>query len=148
MKSSKDIIKHLNKNPLLSNLNKAQCYAKFASLLPKNMQDGIAFMYQKNDTLFFVLKHQAYKMEFDYKLNLIKGLLKTFISFEKDCILDDVLHIKFFVTHKQYSQEKPISPLDTYYEKSDGNFTNNLKNEKLHSLFEQIKDIIKCSKTS
>lgn len=146
MKSSKDIIKHLSKNPFLSNLNNAQCYVKFANLLPKNMQEGIAFMYQKNDTLFFVLKHQAYKMEFDYKLNLIKGLLKTYISFEKNSALKDVLEIKFFVTHRQYAQEKPISSLNTYFEKSNGNFINHSKNEKIHSLFEQIKDIIKCSK--
>ncbi len=153
MKNSGSIINHLCLSPKFKNLQKEQGYKKLLLFLPKSFTRGILFMYNKNDTLFFVLKHQLFLMEFKslqrsdkYRQNFIKIKLKELIKLDESCKCIDAENIKAMVTNKflqTKSEEKEALPY--YMEKSKANFKNNVKNKKLHKILEQIREVI-CSK--
>lgn len=152
MKQAKFIITHLKSTPNMKNLQKMQSYKKLLLFLPKSLKDGICFMYNKNNTLFFVLKHQLYLMEFKsiqrsskYKQNYIKTKLKELISIDSTCKCIDAETIKAFVTNKSQMENIVSNSLPIYVEKSDAKFTNRAKNRKIYRLFEEIREII-CSK--
>ncbi|NLC27896.1 MAG: hypothetical protein GX780_03890, partial [Campylobacteraceae bacterium] len=104
------------------------------------------FMYNKNTTLFFVLEHPGLKMEFNYKTDLIKGLLKQLIAKNPTYDIINAEEIKSFVTNKP-----PLkTPFDTtstlfYNEESFGVFENRSNSPELHALFESIREKILCS---
>ncbi len=140
MKDSKTIISHLKRNPSLKTLEQEECFDMLISLLPRSLSNFIKFLYTKNSTLFFVLQHPSAKMEFHYKRNLIKDLLKKIETFHPKCKCINLKEIKAFVTNKK--REKQKIPKDTaifYKERASGNFTNKTKNRELHDLFEQIR---------
>ena len=76
MKTAKDIISHLIHKPQNSKIIQKSCIDKLVSCLPPHLANAVMFTYIKNNTLFFVLNHPGLKMEFNYKHNLIKSLLK------------------------------------------------------------------------
>lgn len=145
MKDSKTIISHLKSNPNMKILKQKECEARLLSLMPNMLSKSVKFIYTKNDTLFFVLNHAAAKMEFDYKRNLIKGLLKQLISFYPECSLLHAQHLKAFVTNKpQALNNKTQNSMIFYAERSNGDFINASKKPKLFELFESIRgEIIK-----
>ncbi|DAB35203.1 MAG TPA: hypothetical protein CFH82_01520 [Sulfurospirillum sp. UBA12182] len=147
MKDSKTIISHLKKNPLLQKLEQEECYKTLIELLPSSIRKFIKFIYKKNGKLFFVLNHPAGKMELDYKTDLIKSLLKKIETFNPNCSSLGVEEIVFFVSNKaiQHTQESPSSKI-TYEERSYGQFSNTAKDEKLYTLFEEIRKEIECLK--
>lgn len=147
MKDSKNIISHLKKNPLLKNLEQQECFDILLSLLPKSFTQFIKFIYKKNDTIFFVLKHPSAKMEFNYKRNLIKELLNKVINFNQQCKSLQNIEIKAFVSNKKVINPKSSQSLIFYNEKAKGTFINNSKNEKLHELFEEIRKTIQSKST-
>ena len=138
MKKINEILSHLKNNPEFSKINTSFLIKKFIEVLPLKLKKGVKFAYVKNQTLFFVLTHPVYKMEFEYNKADIKSLLKNFK-------IDDVEDIGFFVTNviekKQTSEES--NPL--YIERSYGIFENKVKDEKLFKKFEKIREIIKTS---
>ena len=138
MKKINEILSHLKNNPEFSKINTSFLIKKFIEILPLKLKKGVKFAYIKNQTLFFVLTHPVYKMEFEYNKADIKSLLKNFK-------IDDVEDIGFFVTNviekKQTSEES--NPL--YIERSYGIFENKVKDEKLFKKFEKIREIIKTS---
>jgi hypothetical protein len=144
MKDSKTIISHLKKHPSLKTLEKEECYELLIRLLPNSLSNFIKFIYIKHDTLFFVLTHQSAKMEFNYKSNLIKELLKKLETFHPKCKCINLTKIKSFVTNKKNETKNPkISSAIFYKERANGEFVNIAKDEKLYKIFEKIKEEIK-----
>ena len=140
MKDSKTIISHLKKHPSLKTLEQEECFDVLIKLLPNSLSNFIKFIYTKHDTLFFVLNHPSAKMEFNYKRNLIKEILKTIESFHPNCKCINLKEIKAFVSNKKtYKEEEQIETKIFYKERSNGNFENNSKDEKLHAIFEEIR---------
>ncbi|NOX15469.1 MAG: hypothetical protein GXP61_05530 [Epsilonproteobacteria bacterium] len=148
MKKANQIISHLKTKPYLKNLQKVDCYNQLLSLLPKSLSENTRFLYQKNDTLFFVLNHPGIKMEFNYKSNLIKSILKKMIEINQQCIFMKSLEIRAFVTNKKEIKEISDSKNQklTYKERADGDFNNKTQNEELHKVIEDIKLAIKQNK--
>jgi len=147
MKDSKTIISHLKKNPSLKTLEQEECFDMLIKLLPNSLSNFIKFIYTKNDILFFVLKHPSAKMEFNYKRNLIKDILKKIESFHPNCKCINLKEIKAFVSNKKEPKiEPPKDATFVYKERSLGEFKNETKNEKLYELFEKIRKEIKCLK--
>ncbi|MDR1461490.1 MAG: hypothetical protein LBI78_07590 [Campylobacteraceae bacterium] len=148
MKHISFIISHIRQRPSFEKLEQIASYKKLLSLLPVSYQNAVKFMYNKNNTLFFVLKHPAFKMEFNYKTTLIKGLLKELVKRDESCKCIDADDIKVFLTNKMSShvEEQRTDTVPFYREKSKGGFKNLAKDAKLNNLFESIRDVI-CKKT-
>ena len=147
MKDSKTIISHLKKNPSLKTLEQEECFDILIKLLPNSLTNFIKFLYTKNDILFFVLKHPSAKMEFNYKRNLIKDILKKIESFHPNCKCINLKEIKAFISNKKEPEIEPQKDATfVYKERSLGDFKNETKNEKLYEIFEKIRKEIKCLK--
>ena len=138
MKKINEILSHLKNNPEFSKINTSFLIKKFIEVLPLKLKKGVKFAYVKNQTLFFVLTHPVYKMEFEYNKADIKSLLKNFK-------IANVEDIGFFVTNviEKKVLQKTHEPL--YKERSYGIFENKVKDERLFRKFERIREIIKTS---
>ncbi|RXK14061.1 hypothetical protein CP965_01015 [Halarcobacter mediterraneus] len=138
MKKINEILSHLKNNPEFRKINTQKTIQNFIDLLPVNLKKGIKFAYIKADTLYFVLTHPVYKMEFEYNKSLINTLLKKYPILQ-------VEQLKFFVTNKREKKEKININSPIYKERSYGIFSNHLTNEKFHDKIEEIRKIIKNS---
>jgi len=146
MKDSKSIISHLVQQPSLKKFEQMRCYERLLALLPQSFTSMIRFVYTKNDTLFFVLNHPCAKMEFNYKRNLIKSLLKEFNAHFPDCACLHVKDVQAFISNKQDPEEDALIPASSeifYPEQANGTFENTCEDPKLNALFETIKETIK-----
>jgi len=144
MKSSDKIIAHITGKPLFQKIGQKRCFEKLISLLPPQLSRAVMFTYVKNQTLFFVLNHPGLKMEFNYKINLIKSLLKKIKDIDPDCKNINVINVKAFVTNKiNFNPPHPPEPKFTYTERATGRFYNFATNEKIKQLFQEIKEEIK-----
>ncbi len=148
MKKSSNIISHLKNQPLYSKLKTVKCFEKIKSLLPPRLSNAILFVYIKNDILFFVLNHPGYKMEFNYNLNLIKGVLKELKKRESVCKDLVFKNIKAFVSNKIDLEENKNQTEKKliYKERATGDFEIKTNNKKLKQIFQNIQDIIKDHK--
>lgn len=127
-----------------------RCYDRLLSLLPKSFTSMIRFVYTKNETLFFVLNHPCAKMEFNYKRNLIKSLLKEVCAHFPECTCLHVNEVQAFVTNQKSEEETLIQSADSeifYAEQATGAFEVPYEDEKLRSLFEAIKQTIEKNRT-
>lgn len=138
MKKLNEILSHLKKNPEFRKINTSSIIEQFIEVLPLKLKKGVKFAYIKGQTMFFVLKHPVYKMEFKHNKELIKSLLKK-------SQIQNVEDINFFVSNKIEKKEKIIEVPKTYTERSFGIFTNFCKDQKLNAKFEEIRTIIKNS---
>ncbi len=138
MKKINEILSHLKNNPEFSKINTSFLIMKFIDVLPLKLKKGVKFGYVKNQTLYFVLTHPVYKMEFEYNKADIKSLLKNFK-------IANVEDIGFFVTN--VIEKKVLQKIDEpiYKERSYGIFENKVKDERLFRKFERIREIIKTS---
>ena len=143
MENSKNIINHVLNKPLYSKVTQIKCFNRLKELLPPRLQKGILFIYIKDKTLFLVLNHPSMKMEFNYKLDLIKLWLKDLKIIEDNCKKVDIETVKTFVSNKAPDKKKPKKPTSFYKEKSDGNFLNIAQDKSIKKLFEEIKIAIK-----
>jgi hypothetical protein len=109
---------------------------KFVDVLPLKLKKGVKFAYVRNQTLYFVLTHPVYKMEFEYNKADIKSLLKNFK-------IANVEEIAFFVTNVVEKKEAVSEQKPFYNERSYGIFENKAKDEKIFKRFENIRKIIK-----
>ncbi len=141
MKTSQEIISHLINKPQNSNIIKRGCIDKLISLLPPHLAKAVMFTYIKNRTLFFVLNHPGLKMEFNYKLNLIKSLLNKIKTIDVKCKIIEVDEIKSFVSNKIPTKEIKKQNL-TYKERATGEFKNSSTTKELNELFEKIRKTI------
>jgi hypothetical protein len=138
MKKINEILSHLKNNPEFSKINTSFLIKKFIEVLPLKLKKGVKFAYVKNQTLYFVLTHPVYKMEFEYNKADIKSLLKTFK-------IANVEDIGFFITNVIEKKEEPKEPIPLYVERSYGIFENRAKDEYIFKKFEKIREIIKSS---
>ena len=138
MKKINEILSHLKNNPEFSKINTSFLIKKFIEVLPLKLKKGVKFAYVKNQTLFFVLTHPVYKMEFEYNKADIKSLLKNFK-------IANVEDIGFFITNIIEKKEEQKEPFLLYTERSYGIFENRAKNEYIYKKFEKIREIIKSS---
>ena len=146
MKNSSDIINSLQNKPQFSKLSKYKCIDKIQSIFSPPLQKMIKFAYIKNHTLFFVLNHPGAKQEFDNNIQSIKSALKFYTPSE--CEDDNIQDIKAFVTHSPTSHKDlhvgiKAKEIETYKERSSGNFSISVKDEKLKELIRSIQNIIK-----
>lgn len=142
MKNSKSVIQHLKNYPQFSKLKKYECFNKLKDVLPFKLQTGIKFIYSKYDTLFFVLTHNMYKMEFNYNLKVIIKLLKELQKIYSEC--SEIKNVKFFVSNKLTKEyNKPEKPTEPYYkELAKGKFEILAKDENVKKILEEIREII------
>lgn len=102
----------------------------------------IKFAYIKNKILFFVLNHPGAKQEFDNNIQSIKSALKFCNPHE--CEQISITDIKAFVTH---TPDKAFTPqmktVQSYPERSHGDFDINIEDENLRRLAQSIQKIIK-----
>ena len=106
------------------------------------MRRGILFMYVRNGTLFFALRHPAYKMEFDYKLPMIKSLLSTIPPLKEACQDHEIRQIRTFVSKFAPKPAARASSEPRYKERATGRFQANVRDETLHRLFEEITETV------
>lgn len=138
MKKINEILSHLKNNPEFSKINTSFLIKKFIEVLPIKLKKGVKFAYIKNQTLFFVLTHPVYKMEFEYNKADIKSLLKKFK-------IANVEDIGFFITNVIEKKEEEKEPIPLYKERSYGIFDNKAKDEYIFKKFENIREIIRNS---
>ncbi len=145
MKKVETVIDHLLSQPVYAVLRQQNCFRLIKKALPPNLQNGILFIYVKKGILFFALKHPAYKMEFDYKLSLIKNLLSTLPPLREACGAHEIRDIRAFVS--RFAPEPAESPQSVphYRERARGSFDIRCKNERVKKEFESLKETIKCS---
>lgn len=144
MKNVSEILSHLFSAPCYHKYHETNQVNHFIRLLPLSIKSGIAFGYIKNDILFLVLRHPAFKQEFYHKIPLIKQLLKTYQN-EKSNLLK-VQDIKYFVTYNAYQKEvqtlQENATQQCYGELSYGNFINYAQDKEIHTIFEEIRQAI------
>lgn len=138
MKKINEILSHLKNNPEFSKINTSFLIKKFIEVLPLKLKKGVKFAYVKNQTLFFVLTHPVYKMEFEYNKADIKSLLKNFK-------IANVEDIGFFITNVIEKKEVEKTPAPLYKERAYGIFENRAKDEYIFKKFEEIRKTIKNS---
>ena len=138
MKKISEILSHLKKNPEFRKINTSSAIERLIGLLPLKLRKGIKFAYIKKQTLYFVLTHPVYKMEFEYNKGDIKSLLKK-------ASMENVEDVAFFVTNKIEKKAEKKEPVIYYNERSHGIFENKVKDETLRKKFEEIRSIIKDS---
>ena len=84
-------------------------------------------------------------MEFNYKRNLIKSLLKEILVHFPECSCLNVKEIQSFVTNQKSEEERLIVSANSdifYAEQATGTFETACEDPKLHALFEAIKATI------
>lgn len=136
MKKLNDILTHLKYSPEFKKINTNSTIEKLINALPPKLKKGVKFAYIKRQTLFFVLTHPVFKMEFEYNKSLIKSLLKS-------ANIANVDDVQFFVTNKMEKKEEVVENEPFYNERSYGIFENQAKDEKIFKTFEAIRAIIK-----
>ena len=87
-------------------------------------------------------------MEFNYKSNLIKSILKKLIEVHPHCIFINSSKIRAFVSNKMpLTKTNPTkNKILRYKERSNATFTNHSSNKELQSLFEEIRKTIEEKK--
>ncbi len=82
-------------------------------------------------------------MEFHYKDNLIKSLLKQIKNIDMECQnIQDITDIKYFISNKIKLKETKKIPF-RYKERAKGEFQIKTQNKRLINLFQQIQKTIK-----
>ena len=122
-----------------------RCYDQLLRLLPQSFTSMVRFVYTKNETLFFVLNHPCAKMEFNYKRNLIKSLLKEFQAHYSGCACLNVKDVQAFVTNQKSEEVEPLPKMNSkivYKEQATGAFDAQCEDETLQKLFETIQSTI------
>jgi precorrin isomerase len=144
MKSAASIINSIKDNKNFDKLSNIEQFATIKESLPKTLASNIEFLYIKNSILFFVFRHPAMKMEFEYKKDSIKMILEIL---KKNSRIDiDVTDIKAFVTNRVQEEEKIEIKPQLYTEQSSAEFENHIKDEKLHKIFEEIRESINAKR--
>ena len=142
MKKIDTVLTHLVAHPIYAKLHQQECFRLIKEALPAPLQRGILFIYVKNRTLFFAVKHPAFKMEFDYKLSLIKNLLTTLPPLKEACAEHNIEHVKAFVS-KFAPKPKPASETVPHYrERAEGTFAVKTDDDALKAAFEALKETI------
>lgn len=137
MKNISQIINLLKSQNEFAKLRSVEKFDRLNKILPPNISNGIEFMYTKNETLFFVLKHPLFKSECEYNRVTLKNLLTLMPEI-------GATNIQFIVTNKIKKPTNLTPPeQNSYKEISSAKFINFCKDEKLYDFFESIREKIK-----
>jgi len=141
MKDSQEVIRHL----YFSNsqkLRQVRCMNVLKSLLPPRLGESISYIYKKNQKLFIVIDQFGLKMEFNYKRELIKSLLKSI--HKESSLCEDLLdaEVVISVSNKKRQQQHEIPQKHRYEERAEGTFENLAQNEEIRELIEKIRHTI------
>ena len=139
MKDIETVLDHILAHPTYAKLRQQSCFALIKKALPATLQRGILFMYVKDRTLFFAVKHPAFKMEFDYKLSLIKKLLSTMPPLQEACAAHTIEQVKVFVSRFSAEPKPETDTHPRYRERAHPDFAVRAENERLVSIFEAIR---------
>lgn len=140
MKSVKEIITHMSNTPSYGKLRKFSEAKEFISLLGKAKNSIINYTFCKDETIYIIVSHPAFKQELnsDSSINQIKTLLKKYCEINKNSTLKDVKSIQIVIKKpKEITQIKKIKK--DYSHLSCGQFKNLATSKKLHQIFEDIK---------
>ncbi len=146
MKKIETVLDHLVSQPIYATLRQQRCFRLIKKALPRTLQRGILFLFVKEGTLFFALKHPAFKMEFDYKLSTIKNLLTTLPLLEDACGAHEIKDVRAFVSRFAPAPKKGGETVPRYRERAEGSFRILGQNEKIREEFEALKETIRCSR--
>lgn len=146
MKDSQEIISHL----YFSNsqkLKQTRCLNVLKSLLPPRLSSAINYIYKKNQNLYIVIDQFGLKMEFNYKRDLIKSLLKAIHKESSLCedLKDLEIIISVSVKHRKKEEEQPAHY--SYKERAHGDFENLAKDEEIRELIEKIRANIHANRS-
>lgn len=147
MKNATQIINSLQNRPQFSKLCKFKCINKIQSMFMPTFSRFVKFAYFKNNTLFFVLNHNAGKQEFDNNIENIKSALKFHMPSE--CSESSIEDIRAFVTHTPQKKREEIQIKKEFYkERATGDLEVTIKDERLNALVRTIQNIIKAKHDS
>ena len=142
MKNVSQIITSLQNKPQFSKLKKFKCIDKIQSMFLPSFTRFVKFAYFQNNTLFFVLNHNAGKQEFNKSIESIKSVLKLYTP--EECDESSITDIKAFVSHSPRKKEEDIKIMKRYYkERASGEVKADVHDPKLKNLLQSIQDIIK-----
>jgi len=145
MKTVNQIISHLVTKPQYKKISKKRCFMKVIKLLPPHLSRAVVFTYTKNKTLFIVLNHPGLKMEFHYKDNLIKSLLKQVKVIDESCKdMEEIRDIKYFVSHQKIVKDMQ-KPVLKFRERAKGEFSIMTEDKRLYELFVKIQEKIRSN---
>ncbi len=144
MKDSQEVISHL----YFSNsqkLRQARCLNVLKALLPPRLGEAISYIYKKNQKLFIVIDQFGLKMEFNYKRDLIKSLLKSIHKESSLCedLQDSQIVISVSNAKRQRAEEQ--SQKHAYEERAEGRFENLAQSEEIRDLLEKIRETIRTN---
>jgi hypothetical protein len=147
MKNATQIITSLQNKPQFSKLSKFKCIQKIQSMFMPTFTRFVKFAYIQNNTLFFVLNHNAGKQEFNNNVQNIKSALNFHMPSEcSETLVED---IKAFVTHSPQKKKIEKKVAKQYYiERASGKVEVNIHDEKLNTLVKSIQNIIKAKNES
>lgn len=148
MKSSRHIISLLKRQSEFLQLGIfAEINLFKSAFLTPHLNKQLSFIYFKNQTLFFVAKHPAFCQEFDYTR---KGIIQTLrIHPDKFPNLSTLKDAKTFLSRNtQFSRPQETmllhhQKIQTFKERSEGEFTNYCTDPELYEIFEHIRTNIK-----
>lgn len=147
MKNATQIITALQNKPQFSKLKKYECINKIQSMFMPSFTRFVKFAYFQNNTLFFVLNHNAGKQEFYNQVENIKSVLNFHTPDE--CQESPINDIKVFVTHTPHKKHQIQKVARQYYkERASGEVEVHIHDEKLNSLVRSIQEIIKNNKAN
>jgi len=142
MKNATQIITSLQNRPQFSKLLKFKCIDKIQSMFLPTFTRFVKFAYFQNNTLFFVLNHNAGKQEFDKSVQNIKSALNFHMP--EECNENKIDDIKAFVTHTPLKKPDIQKITKLYYiERASGDVNVDISDEKLNTLLKSIQKIIK-----
>ena len=147
MKNATQIITSLQNKPQFSKLSKFKCIQRIQSMFMPTFTRFVKFAYIQNNTLFFVLNHNAGKQEFNNNVQNIKSALNFHMPSEcSETLVED---IKAFVTHSPQKKKIEKKVAKQYYiERASGKVEVNIHDEKLNTLVKSIQNIIKAKNES
>ena len=142
MKNATQIITSLQNKPQFSKLCKFKCIQRIQSMFMPTFTRFVKFAYIQNNTLFFVLNHNAGKQEFNNNVQNIKSALNFHMPSE--CSETFIEDIKAFVTHSPIKKKnEPKIVKYSYKERATGNIKVTINDERLNTLVKSIQNIIK-----
>ncbi len=148
MKHSSDILSHLFLQPHFKSLPRYRCFRTFLSLLKPTWRDAVAFVYMKERTFYFVLRHPGFKMEFNYNRDLLKSLLTAFAQETPECrFMGETERVVAFAG-KLYTQPHEEENTVPYYrESAEGDFEIRTEDAELKKRFSSISEHIRCNQS-
>ncbi len=107
------------------------------------MQRQVHYIYKKGGTLYFVLTHPGFLMEFNYNKKHINEVLNLLQKRFDACKDIEISQIKAYHKYTPPTPPPKPKPLQRYKERAKGEFEICTQNEELRKLLEQIRQRIK-----